>query len=672
MNKLFIKLLILLLITSYKANSQTIVPVDNWMDYLESMATDTENQQQAETLFTELSYLTEHPYNINLVTADDLQRLPFLTDKQIEELCNYREKYGQFVSLYELKQLVTFDFTTIGLILPFVYIEDQKDNQFNGKKRKEYGKSEIHLRYDQGFQQKKGYINYPDSVLEASPNKKYRGEPYYHSLRYSYTRGSHIQLGVLGEKDAGEPFLTNGRKGYDYYSAHLLIKEIGVLKSLAIGDYKVSFGQGLVISNDFSPSRSSQVLQTKRRTNGFRRHFSTNETDFFRGVASTIALNKVDLSFFYSQRKLDATADSMLITSFKTDGLHRLPRENDKKGTVSTHTAGGNIRYATAPFSVGFTVVGYYFGDKRIEPEQKPYNVFAFRGNSAMNMSVDYQLKIKKVTFYGETALSQNGALATLHGLQLSPASYISWLVSHRYYDKRYQAFYGNAFGQNSSVQNEQGVYLGMQLFPEASWRLSMYADFFSFPWLKYGVDTPSSGKEYMAEAVYTPRNKLSFSIRYQQKETESTQINCRQRLRLQTIYAPSSTVTLRTTLNGTLYSNSPEESLGWMISQSLGFKPSSFPFQLDGYLSYFDTDDYYSRITSYEKNLLYSFSMPSYYGKGLRLALSFKAEIVKKLSFSAKIGWAHYYDRELIGSDLEEISGKNKMDLNTLICWKF
>ena len=362
----------------------------------------------------------------------------------------------------------------------------------------------------------------------------------------------------------------------------------------------------------------------------------------------------------------------MLITSFKTDGLHRLPRENDKKGTVSTHTAGGNIRYATAPFSVGFTVVGYYFGDKRIEPEQKPYNVFAFRGNSAMNMSVDYQLKIKKVTFYGETALSQNGALATLHGLQLSPASYISWLVSHRYYDKRYQAFYGNAFGQNSSVQNEQGVYLGMQLFPEASWRLSMYADFFSFPWLKYGVDTPSSGKEYMAEAVYTPRNKLSFSIRYQQKETESTQINRRQRLRLQTIYAPSSTVTLRTTLNGTLYSNSPEESLGWMISQSLGFKPSSFPFQLDGYLSYFDTDDYYSRITSYEKNLLYSFSMPSYYGKGLRLALSFKAEIVKKLSFSAKIGWAHYYDRELIGSDLEEISGKNKMDLNTLICWKF
>lgn len=661
-----------MLISSYNIKSQTVIPVDNWMDYVESMAEDTENQQQVETLYNELSYLTEHPFNVNMVTAEELQRLPFLSDKQIEELCTYREKYGQLVSLYELKQLTSFDFTTIGLFLPFVYVEDKTSTLFNGKKRKEYGKSEIQLRYDRSFQKKKGYVNYPDSVLDDNPNKRYSGEPYYHSLRYSYSRGTHIQLGVVGEKDAGEAFLNSHHKEYDYYSAHLLIKEVGMLKSLVLGDYKVSFGQGLVISNDFSPSRSSQVLQTKRRTNGFRRHFSTNETDFFRGAASTISLKKVDISFFYSFRKLDATADSSLITSFKTDGLHRLPRESDKKGTVSTHTVGGNIRYASPQFSAGVTVVGYSFGDKWVEPEQKPYNVYAFHGSSNLNISVDYQVKIKKMTFYGETALSQNGALATLHGLQLTPASYISWLISHRYYDKRYHAFYGNAFGQNSSVQNEQGVYIGMQLFPAASWKLSMYADFFSFPWLKYGVNTPSSGKEYMAEAIYTPVNKLSFSVRYQQKEKESTQVGLQHRLRLQTIYVPSVFLTLRTTLNGTRYEQSPDKSSGWMISQSIGFKPSSYSFQMDGYISWFDTDDYDSRITSYEKNLLYAFSMPTYYGQGIRLAVSFKSEIVKNISLSAKIGWAHYYDREFIGSDLEEITGKNKTDINTLISWKF
>lgn len=99
------------------------------------------------------------------------------------------------------------------------------------------------------------------------------------------------------------------------------------LKSLAIGDYKISFGQGLVISNDFSPGRSALVSQTERRTNGFRRHFSTNENDFFRGAAATVNWKNLDINLFYSYRKLDGGVDSTIVTSFKTDGLHRLVRD---------------------------------------------------------------------------------------------------------------------------------------------------------------------------------------------------------------------------------------------------------------------------------------------------------------------------------------------------------
>ena len=94
------------------------------------------------------------------------------------------------------------------------------------------------------------------------------------------------------------------------------------LKTLAIGDYKVSFGQGLVISNDFTPGRSSIVAQAERRSNGFRRHFSTNENDYFRGVASTLVLKQVYISLLYSYRKLDAGVDNYEVSTFKTDGLH--------------------------------------------------------------------------------------------------------------------------------------------------------------------------------------------------------------------------------------------------------------------------------------------------------------------------------------------------------------
>lgn len=208
----------------------------------------------------------------------------------------------------------------------------------------------------------------------------------------------------LAEKDAGEPFWNEYHKGYDYYSMHLFLKDMNKwLKSLAIGDYKISFGQGLVISNDFSPSRNALVSQAERRTNGFRRHFSTNENDFFQGAAATVNWKNLDISLFYSYRKLDGSVDSTIVTSFKTDGLHRLVRDREKMRKVAMQTYGGNIRYATPDLCIGLTALSYSFGNYSIQPDPKPYNLFYFRGNRNLNISVDYLLKNRWIKFYGET-----------------------------------------------------------------------------------------------------------------------------------------------------------------------------------------------------------------------------------------------------------------------------
>ena len=180
---------------------------------------------------------------------------------------------------------------------------------------------------------------------------------------------------------------------------------------------------------------------------------------------------------------------------------------------VSMQTYGGNVRYATPGLCIGLTALSYSFGNYSIQPDPKPYNLFYFRGNRNLNISVDYLLKNKLIKFYGETALSRNGAVASLNALQLTPASYFSLLLLYRYYDKRYQAFFGNAFSQNSAVRNEQGMYIGMQWTPFARWKLSAYADVFRFPWLKYGVDAPSTGKEYMLQLDYTPSRNLSVYV---------------------------------------------------------------------------------------------------------------------------------------------------------------
>lgn len=75
-------------------------------------------------MYADLSYLIEHPFDLNAVTEEQLKRLPFLSDRQIEQLLSYRKRYGNMVSIYELKNIEDIDFQTISLLLPFVYIGD--------------------------------------------------------------------------------------------------------------------------------------------------------------------------------------------------------------------------------------------------------------------------------------------------------------------------------------------------------------------------------------------------------------------------------------------------------------------------------------------------------------------------------------------------------------------
>lgn len=673
-------------INCYNVYGQFIPVVDKWIEYMENLVEETEDEERAEALYDELSYLLEHPFNINTVSGEELKQLPFLSDYQIESILTYRERYGAMVSLYELKNIDELDYYTLSLLLPFVYPGEDHVNKllFSVENLLKQGRNNLKMRYNQCFQQKQGYQHQPDSILERYPNRKYLGEPFYHSLSYSYKYDKYIHTGIVAEKDVGEPFWNRHHKGYDFYSVHLFVKNRKKLKSLAIGDYKVSFGQGLVVSNDFKPTRSMNFTQTGNKRGGFKRHFSTDETNFFRGAAATVTLGKWDYSLFYSYRKLDASVDSSRFSSVKTDGLHRLPRDREKKGTVPMQTFGGNINYFSTDFSIGITTVSCSFGRLDMQPEPKPYNLYHFRGNQNWNVSVNYSFLKQYFNLYGETAISKNGALATINNLQLTPAYYVLVMLSHRYYDKKYQSYFGNAFSQNSAVQNEEGVYLGIQFSPFGDWKMSGYVDIYRFPWMKYGVDAPSSGKEYMGEiAYYTYDRELSFYVRYKCRQKEK---NVRpagdnlvsilpynqHRLRIQGTYPVTPFFVFRSSAEGTMYEEQGKRSTGFIFSQSVAWKPVSIPLQKDIYAAFFYTDDYNTRVNSYEKKLSHSFSMPSFYGKGFRMVATVKWNIYKKLAFSATFTYTRYLDRDTIGTGLEMIEGKHKTDLYTAVNWKF
>jgi hypothetical protein len=637
------------------------------------------------TLYSELSYLSEHPFNLNTVTAEMLKQLPFLSDAQIESIVAYRRRYRNMATVYELKNIEELDWMTIDLLLPFVYAGDATPARrpMNAANLAKYGSQEFVLRFDRSFPLKQGYLPAPDSVLQQSPNRRYLGQPFYHALRYSYAFDDRLQAGLVMEKDAGEPFLNSRRRGYDYYSVHLLLRNMGRLNTLVAGDYKASFGQGLTLSHDFNPRMNMIQSQAGRRNNGFRRHYSTSESGFFRGAASTVNWKNVDVSLFFSSRKEDGSVEDGTITSFKTDGLHRQENDMEKRNAISSHVFGGNIRYEASTFAVGMTALTYDYGRLSVAPEPHPYNVYYFRGRRNVNASVDYYFSHGKIRLFGETAVSGNGAWATLDAVQWTPAAYLSGLVLFRSYARDYQAWYGRAFSQNSIVQNEQGLHIGLKTTPVARWSFSGYADFFRFPWLKYEIDAPSSGREYMIQIDYTAAEKYSAYLRYRYRRKESnrsvdefreTEVlpYTQHRVRGQFLFTPQTTLSARTAVDVCIYDEvQGKESRGLAFSQSLAWNPSA-RLQADFSLACFRTDDYDSRISSYEKKLLYVYNSSFLYGEGFRCSALVRYFLIERLALSLKIGWIHYTDRDSIGSDLETIAGKNRTDLNLMLRWRF
>ena len=559
----------------------------------------------------------------------------------------------------------------------------EKNNpDFQWKNLFRHAKQELMLRSDYTFQKKAGYQNATEEERAAKPNHYYLGEPYSLSFRYGYQYRD-VQWGITGEKDAGEAFWNKNHKGFDYYAFNLNVKNKGILENLHLGDYRLSFGQGLVMNTNFSMGKTAMVSNINQKNTGIRRHVSTGENGFFRGVAGTLKYKDLRLHLFYSDRKQDATADSSFIYTFKTDGYHRLPNDLNKKQTAHVTMKGAHVQWRNESFHAGWTSVYYSFEGKELNPEIKPYNLFYLRGKNHFNTGINYGYNDKKISFQGESARNASGKWATINNLLIHPSPSLHWIFSYRNYARDYNALYGNAFAESSTVRNEKGFYTGFQFRPFRKWEIAAYADFFQFPWLKYGVNAPYTGTETFVQLAYKLDARFQMDLRYKYKEKAKNEIGEsgretsvlpyeQQRWRYRFHYRNEKGLALKTQADYNRYATQTGAQTAWALTQTFAWAKDKSNFQFDGAFAYFHTGDWNTRISIYEKNILYAFSFPNYYGEGLRFYSVIKWKITPSLTFYCKWASTRYFDRETIGSGLEEIKGKDKTDFYGLVRYCF
>lgn len=641
-----------------------------WEENLEQLAAEAESTDWEDEL-EELSRRMEQKLNLNTATREELEQFPFLSEEQVENLLAYVYVHGAMQTLYELQLVEAMDKETIDRLLPFVCVRPMEEETHypSFKNIWKYGKHEAITRFDIPFYTRKGY------------EKDYLGPPVYHSLRYSFRYGDRLQAGVTGEKDAGEPFFAlHDRQGYDYYSFYLLLKGWGRLEALAVGNYRVSFGQGLVLGNGFGLGKTFSLATAEYRTEGFRKHSSSDEYNYFRGVGATVRLaSRWRASAFYSHRNLDGVVEDGEITSIYKTGLHRTAKEAAKRHAFVMQAAGGNVAYEGTHLKVGATGL-YYFFDRPYEPTLRKYARYNLRGNRFYNVGVDYAYRSGRWALVGEAAKGKRG-YAFLNQLRYQVGGQYKVMLIHRYYSHDYWGMFARSFGESSALQNENGWYLAGEASPFARWRFFGGIDLFSFPWWKYRISKPSQGVDGLFQVTFTPNKWWSMYANYRLKRKERDVTGSggetilptlHHKVRYRLSYAQG-LWSLRTTADYNRFVQAPLQcSQGWQVTQMCGVRLPFLPLAATLQGTYFHTDDYDSRVYAYEKGLLYTFYTPSFYGRGFRFSAHLRYDFRDWLMLIAKFGQTLYQDRQEIGSGNDLIRGNKKLDLQVQVRLKF
>ena len=530
---------------------------------------------------------------------------------------------------------------------------------------------------------KAGYEDVADSIKENS-NSYYHGDAnrYYTRLRFSYR--TNLSIGVTAEKDPGEEFFKGQQKnGFDFYSAHAFYKGGKYLKSVALGDYQVQIGQGLNFWSGYSFGKSADVTNVKKSANPLKAYTSVDEVRFLRGAAFDLGYKNFSLTTFGSYKGVDGAilADSLIeeqefVSSINLNGLHRTNSEIGKKHTLNEIIFGSNLRYKLRNFHVGIAAV--YLGyDKAFAKDTTPYNQFDFRGKSNIGLSADYNWVFRNFNFFGEVAQSSySGGFANVHGVLFSLDRRVSMSLVYRNYAKDYQTFYNAGFAEGSRTQNEKGLYSGVKVNWSRAVTTNAYIDVFKFPWMKFQVDGPSLGHEYMIQQSYRPSRDFEIYVRFRE---QSKQKNSRysdgtiteledilqRNYRINLSYKVSESIKLKSRLEYvTINRNSQEDQDGIILTQDVIFKPKSFPLSLSMRYALFDTDSYDTRIYTYENNALYVFSVPAYYYRGSRAYAMVRYTFLRRFDVWFRYGVSIFANRQNIGSGAEEIKGNTKTDL--------
>ncbi len=607
-----------------------------------------------------IEYYIEHPVDLNRASEKELIKLPYLDRAASQLIISHRAEYGTYFSTNELFSVEGLPEELVSKILPFLSVikTPTAEKQIN-EKQLPYSVS-IRNRIIKDIQERRGFRYHN---FEGSPEKIYN--------RVNLKYGNFLHAGLLTEKDAGE------KSYYDYLAGYVNLTNRYGFNNIIIGDYNVSFGQGLALWNSYGLSRGSDaIFSTKKSASTIKPSTGSSENNFFRGAAFQFSWEHADITGFYSRNSIDALVDSTTggIISLSADGFHRTENERRKEKSVLEKTMGISFDYSfNSNLMMGLLLYNAKFNQSFIP--STPYDI---KGGNFRYISVYLDIILSKFNIYGEISYNEKSTPAYISGLQISLSPEFSYSILLRNYPLDFISVHGSSFGQRSGARSgESGIYNGFR------WRTSLgtinfYFDQFKFPYATFTNPLPSEGNEIMFHYSARPFRKCEAGIKVRISNKETTALidreerivkRMKQSFRLEYAYTLSPQLKLKTRLEyvSVLFRDYNHREAGYLLFEDIRLTPIE-RLIVYGRIIFFRTNSFNSAVYEYENDLTGMFSSVGLYAEGVRFYIAARYRLLEKVSISLKYSETLKPKETSLGSGYQLIEGNidNRISLQS------
>ncbi len=470
-------------------------------------------------------------------------------------------------------------------------------------------------------------------------------------LKYAYGVGDRLSAGVVAEKDPGEPFrFDRRRKGFDYYAGYLLYRGRRHLEQLIVGSYGLQFGQGVTLWSGFALSSGMGAVSGRRTPMGIRRHSATEENHYLQGAAATLTLHGLKVTAFASFHWRDANevgedtvSGRHFFSGFKQGGYHRNAEEMAEKHNLGEYLAGGNLSFSRGRVRGGLT--GYYQQlSGVIVPGVGPSTWYKFSGDRNGVLGADMTVALSKALLYGEGAVSASGGKSLVMGVDLFPATRLTYTLHFRHADASFHNHYARIY-RLASGANQWGIYQGGTVYLGHGFSGSAFVDRSRRYSVRSGCHKPVAGGSSFGRLTYQYGKKVHayLQVGYDWFEDDAGSLNGitwqmweKRRWRGRVHAALQMTPFLRIQYRFVYLCGGGEEATreGFLAYLDLRLHQLPLPLTCSIRYTFYDTDGYDTRIYSYESDVLYHFSVPAYYGQGKSLYLYLSWKPLRWLTF--------------------------------------